>query len=401
EPDGTIIDANDSFLAAMGYSRDEVVGRHHRMFADPKFAESNEYADFWKQLGGGRSFTGEFQRFAKGGMEVWINATYSPVQDESGQTVRIVKYLFDITGLKKREAEASRLLAMIECMPIAVMYVDRDLVVRYANPASIDLLKKVQHAIPIQPDQLIGTCIDRFHKDPSHQRRLLDDPSNLPITTQIELGGETLSFSVSAIFDDDRNYIGAMASGRVMSAEVQTKAKATDVSTRVATSVEQMGASIEEISDSVSRTANLARDVEGMANQTESHATELSQSSTEIGEVVNVIQDFADQTNLLALNATIEAARAGENGRSFAVVANEVKQLASETAKAANSIDESVRQIQGSIVQVVDSTKNITQGISEVSTNTTTVASAIEEQSVTMAELGKTANELRQVTTDA
>ncbi|MEO0532129.1 MAG: methyl-accepting chemotaxis protein, partial [Planctomycetota bacterium] len=253
-------------------------------------------------------------------------------------------------------------------------------------------------ALPITPDELVGTCIDKFHKNPSHQRGLLDDPSRLPLTTQIEVGGETLSFSVSAIYDAEGNHIGSMASGRIMTEEVRTKQKATEVGNSVATSVTEMVATIEEISKNVSRTAQLAQDAEGVATLTSQHVGDLGSSSRKIGEVVGVIQELADQTNLLALNATIEAARAGESGRSFAVVANEVKELANATAKATRNIEQSVREIQDSIGKVVESTDQITAGISEVSTNTTTVAAAIEEQSATMSGLNETASELQSIT---
>lgn len=398
EIDGTIIDANPQFLDAVGYSLEEIQGKHHRIFVKPEEAASDTYQMFWEHLAKGKHLRGEFERVDKSGNTVWINATYTPVTNEHGEPVRVIKYLFDITGLKEQESDASRLLSMIESMPIAVMYVDRELVVQYANPASIEILKRIEHALPISANELVGTCIDRFHRNPEHQRRLLSDPSNLPITTQIELGGETLSFSVSAILDSTGKYVGAMASGRIMTEEVRTKTKASEVGTSVATTVTDMAASIDEISRSVSRTASLAKEAEGMATLTETHVNELKDSSQQINEVVGVIQEFADQTNLLALNATIEAARAGENGRSFAVVASEVKDLASETAKAANRISESVKLIRESIDKVVDSTKQITQGIGEVSANTTTVASAIEEQSLTMSNLGERASELKEIT---
>lgn len=396
--EGIIVDANDHFLEALGYSFDEIHGQHHKMFVDPAEAAASEYQAFWEKLRNGEPHSGEYRRICKSGEEIWIQASYIPVLDESGQPIRVVKYANNITEAKREQADASRLLNMIDNMPTAIMYVDLDLVIRYANPATYELLRKLQSALPIPAEDIVGTCIDRFHKNPEHQRALLADPSRLPLTTQIELAGETISFSVNAIVNTEGKYIGAMATGRIMTDEVRTKEKAAEVGNTVATSVTEMVATIEEIAKNVSETAVLAQDAEGVATLTGSHVSALGDSSRKIGEVVGVIQELADQTNLLALNATIEAARAGESGRSFAVVASEVKELANATANATQNIEESVSEIQQSIVKVVESTDKITAGISEVSSNTTTVAAAIEEQSATMAGLGDTASELQAIT---
>lgn len=398
ELDGTILTANDNFLNAVGYTLEEIQGKHHRMFVDPSEVAKPEYQQFWDRLRRGTLEDNEFRRVNKNGEEIWISASYITVFDEDGKPLKVVKYAQDITALKQEQADASRLSNMIDNMPTAIMYVDLDLVIQYANPASFELLKKIEHALPIAPEELVGTCIDKFHKNPSHQRSLLADPSRLPITTQISLGGETISFNVNAIVDAAGNYIGAMASGRIMTEEVRTKEKAAAVGSTVAASVTEMVSTIDEIAQNVSRTANLAQDAEGVAQLTGQHVASLGQSSSKIGEVVGVIQELADQTNLLALNATIEAARAGESGRSFAVVASEVKELANATANATQNIENSIREIQESIGKVVESTDKITAGIGEVSTNTTTVAAAIEEQSATMAGLGETANELQALT---
>ena len=103
--DGTILSANDNFLQAMGYARDEVVGRHHRMFVDDAYAQSAEYRAFWADLNAGRFTSAEYMRRAKGGREVWIQASYNPILDASGAPHRVVKYATDITAAKLRAAD--------------------------------------------------------------------------------------------------------------------------------------------------------------------------------------------------------------------------------------------------------------------------------------------------------
>merc|ERR1712224_548786 len=95
--DGTILDANQNFLDVMGYSLDEVKGKHHRIFVDSEYRESEEYSDFWHILNRGKFHQAEYLRIAKGGKEVWIQASYNPVLDETGKPFKVVKYATDIT----------------------------------------------------------------------------------------------------------------------------------------------------------------------------------------------------------------------------------------------------------------------------------------------------------------
>lgn len=111
--DGTIINANDNFLNAMGYSLDEVKGQHHSMFADEILKTSNEYKAFWQKLNRGEFESGEFKRVAKGGREIWIQASYNPILDLNGNPVKVVKYATDITIEKQRNADFEGQIAAI------------------------------------------------------------------------------------------------------------------------------------------------------------------------------------------------------------------------------------------------------------------------------------------------
>jgi methyl-accepting chemotaxis protein len=103
--DGTILHANSNFLAAVGYRLDEIAGKHHRIFCTEDYARSAEYARFWQKLGEGRFDAGAYKRLAKDGREVWLQATYNPILDESGRPFKIVKFATDITQNKERNAE--------------------------------------------------------------------------------------------------------------------------------------------------------------------------------------------------------------------------------------------------------------------------------------------------------
>ena len=111
ELDGTIVDANQNFLGAMGYSITEIRGSHHSLFVDPVYAASNDYRTFWDRLRQGEFFTDEFRRLGKGGREVWIQASYHPILDEAGKPFKVVKYATDITDQMKARIQAGDLSA--------------------------------------------------------------------------------------------------------------------------------------------------------------------------------------------------------------------------------------------------------------------------------------------------
>lgn len=282
----------------------------------------------------------------------------------------------------------------MEQIPINVMFADRDLVIRYMNAASIKTLEGLKHLLPVDPRDMIGVNIDQFHKDPSHQRRLLADPSNLPTHKEISLGNETLDLLVSAIYDNQGQYVGSMATWKLITDVVRMREGARKMQEGVATSTSEMAIAMGDISRSVTQTADVARETDLAFDETKRSLDELREQSNGIEQVVTMIQTMAEQTNLLALNATIEAARAGEFGKGFAVVASEVKELARETAQSSDTIRKQIAGIVAKVNEVMEQATGLETSVRSVRENTSTIAAAVEEQSVTMGSLRELANQL-------
>mgnify|MGYP002621026179 CR=1 FL=1 len=157
----------------------------------------------------------------------------------------------------------------------------------------------------------------------------------------------------------------------------------------VAAATEELNSTFVEISDQVSMSASIAQDAVAEAKRTNEGINRLVSTAERISEVVRLIQDIAEQTNLLALNATIEAARAGEAGKGFAVVASEVKNLATQTAKATEEIGQQIGDVQDSTQTVVTAIQSITQIIERMHEASTAIAAAIEEQTAATREIAR------------
>lgn len=211
--DGTIITANDNFLGAIGYTLDEVQGKHHRIFCQPEYANSPAYTAFWEKLNRGEFDSGEYLRLAKGGKEIWINASYNPIFNADGKVYKVVKFASDITAEKMRALESARLKMSLDVAGTNMMVCDRHYNIIYMNKASEKTLRalssELQKAFPgFQMEKVIGASIDGFHKDPAHQRRFLDDPKNFPHQAEIQFGETKLDIKVNAIVSEEGEYIG-------------------------------------------------------------------------------------------------------------------------------------------------------------------------------------------------
>jgi methyl-accepting chemotaxis protein len=209
-------------------------------------------------------------------------------------------------------------------------------------------------------------------------------------STQLSATAEQLAHGAEATTQQS----GAVAAAaEEMSTSMQHMATSTEQMSgnvkSVASAVEQMTAAISEVARSAERAAGVADSAARSAETSNNKIGHLSVAAVEIGKVIEVIQDIAEQTNLLALNATIEAARAGDAGKGFAVVATEVKELAKQTSQATEDIRRRIESIQGSAGEAVQALHEISHVVTQVNEASRTIASAVEEQSITTREIAQ------------
>ena len=219
--------------------------------------------------------------------------------------------------------------------------------------------------------QAMYTLADRFERQ---VKDVVDGVSSS--ATEMQATAQQMSATAE---ETSRQSANVASASEQATANVQT----------VAATAEELSASIAEIGRQVLQSAKIARNAVDEAEATNDTVKGLAEAANKIGEVVNLINDIAGQTNLLALNATIEAARAGEAGKGFAVVAQEVKNLANQTAKATEEISTQITAVQEETNGAVDAIGNIRAIIGEISDIATTISSAVEEQGVSTQEIAR------------
>ncbi|MFH6785300.1 MULTISPECIES: methyl-accepting chemotaxis protein [Methylobacterium] len=395
-PNGTILDANPHFLAAMGYGRDEIVGRHHRLFVAAEEAESPDYRDFWARLSRGEYHAGEFKRRGKDGSEVWIQATYNPILDATGRTLKIVKYAADITAAKQHAADtAGKIEAALRSQ--AVIEFDMDGIILDANGHflkamgyGLDEVVGRHHRMFVTPDQGESRSYAEFWEalragrySAAVYRRLGKGGREVWIqatyTPVLDLNGRPCKVIK---FATDVTHSMTVRSRSIAAAEttltrVQAVASASEELHRTSTAIaDRMGQSREAV--------DAIQERMGRASQATARLDEAAQA---MNGVVEAITAIAEQINLLALNATIEAARAGAAGRGFAVVAAEVKNLAGQAQAATGRISGEIGAMQTVSREVAEALGSIRGVIDAVQGFIVETAAASERQRRTSGEV--------------
>ncbi len=364
-PDGVILGANENFLATLGYTPEEVVGKHHSMFCEPAYAQSQDYRDFWKELGKGHFSTGQYMRLGKDNKRVFIQASYNPIIDERGRVFKVVKFAFDVTDRMHAVEELGAALERLSQCNIRIT-LDKPFV-----------------------GELERLRLD-FNKSIAEFQKTLENV--LGQTGDLTRSSQEVSEASVDLAERSREQAVALE---------ETSTALEEITATVRSSTENMRETRKLVqsarASTVASTEVVERTVDAMQR--------IETASREISQIIGVIDEIAFQTNLLALNAGVEAARAGDAGKGFAVVAQEVRELAQRSANAAKEIKALINNSGTEVLEGVrlvgetgEALKQIDALVRHIDGNVDTIAKAADEQAVGISEINKAVNRLDRMT---
>jgi methyl-accepting chemotaxis protein len=348
DADGRIQSVNQNFIGEMLYKSNDLIGRHIEDIV-PAHVKSDEFHKRFKvALTRGEHFAGTVRLLRGNGQEAWLRSIVQPVRSAEGRIKHFSIYSSDLTRTIEASREHENLIGAL-VRSTAVIEFDLNGNVLAANERflsgmgySLAQIQGKHHRMFCEPEDYNSTAYQDFW------RRLNAGEFVAARFKRIDSHGRVvwLEASYNPVVDANNKLYKVVKFATVITDQVNQEQAVAEAANIAYSTSQQTDSSAQRGSAVVTQAVNVMRDLASHMQTAGEGIEALNEQSLVIGTIVKTISGIAEQTNLLALNAAIEAARAGEQGRGFAVVADEVRQLASRTSQATDEIVGVVRQNQ-------------------------------------------------------
>lgn len=444
-PKGVITYSSKDFSDISEIDNAAIIGEPHNVVRHPDMPQA-VFADLWERIKAGHPWRGLAKNRAQSGDHYWVDAQVAP-QYKRGQltgymSVRRPPTRAQIADAEKlyerlnREGKSAKMVAdqgffasltvkarLVTLLTFALVggffpligyFTGIPVLVRVAVSAAVALivfplgiwiissiLKPIREGTQLLSEMCEGDFTQTIDvRDNTETGKILETIQMMNTNVsglifQMSETGKDLNVGAKDLADSSQSLSAGIEEISQQSTSISSAANQMNQNLQVVSSaVEEMSISIGEVATKASESARVSKEAATIVHETQELVRELGAGASKIGNVIGIISKIAEQTNMLALNASIEAAGAGEAGKGFAVVASEVKELARQTASSSEDIKKQIEAIQISTDKTVQAIGNINGIITRVSEGNASIASAVEEQSMTTKEIATNVNQI-------
>jgi methyl-accepting chemotaxis protein len=382
-PEGLVHFANDIFLGLFGYSLDEVVQKHHRIFCLPNQVKTEEYVNFWNRLRHGEPHCGTYVRIGKAEKKLVLEANYIPLVDADGKLQKVIKVAKNISDKVEELSEKDAILSALHRSMAVIEFAPHGVVLN----ANTNFLETVGFSLTeIQGKHHSLFCFNDFYEDnPNFWERLGEGkPFTGKFRRKTKSGQEIwLEATYNPIINSEGQVYKVIKFAVDISDRIKANRNALELAVKTSRKTNELTTdTVESLNSTICAVNSIADQV----NQVMGLLDTLKHQSQSVHIILNLIKKIADQANMLSLNAAIEAARAKEFGKGFAVVADEVRQLAKQTSMAATEISLIVQENATSVHMIDQQLNSVVQECLNGVTNIKSASETVNEVSQSVAE---------------
>ena len=352
-PDGEILEVSDPFLSLMGYGAGELLGRHHSLLCPKGWTGSTDYQQFWSRLRQGQPQSGTFERVNQKGETRWLEASYFPVKTQ-GRVTRVVKLASDVTARHQRLQHLEALSQALDRSRAMIEFTPSGEIIS-ANANFLDAMGYRLNEIAGKHHRIF--CDEAFLREqPKFWEELARGQFKSGLFMRHNSRGDSvwLEATYNPIRDQSGKVVKVVKFASDITARIEQNHATREAARLAHCTAQETLSSAEAGAELLRAVVDTSSLIAAQVDQAIALIGQLNEQSRSIEAIVSTISAIADQTNLLALNAAIEAARAGEQGRGFAVVADEVRQLAARTSLSTAEIAKVVQKNRELTARVTD-----------------------------------------------